>query len=835
MSRLSMHPTATFTLLLVLFVASTLFSALTTPPVTAQNNGFSLRFYGNGVNDIDRVKIPIDDPATNLPGPPADIGATDFTLEFWMRATAADNRAAAVSCGDNIAWINGNVIVDRDRFNQDRKFGLSVAGGRLVFGVSGDGTGNRTICGSINVLDGQWHHVAIQRRRIDGWMWLYVDGVLDAQGDGPDGDISYPDNGVPGNFCGSNGRSPCTNSDPFLVIAAEKHDAGSAYPSYSGWFDELRISSVLRYNNAFTRPTLPFTTDAQTLALYHFDEGSGDTINDVSGAVGGPSNGIRRYGGSPPGPEWSTDTTWISGVPPTATSTRTSTPTATRTATATATATGLPPTATATAILPTATATAAPPSATATSTPSPLPVTIANLLANPGFELDANSDGRPDNWTSQSRFTRSNATVLSGSFAGQHFSLNEANYTIAQTVNDIVAGRSYAFRGWVNIPATSDTFTFRLQVRWRDISSSIIGTNTFATYSAATSGWSEASGRLNAPAGATSADILMVASSLRATIYVDDFAFGEEVVSLPTNTPTATATALPTSTPTALPTNTATPLPTNTATPLPTNTPTATATPLPTNTPTATATALPTSTPTALPTSTPTALPTSTPTRTATPAPSQNNALAFDGVNDEARGNAIPITTGNLTIEAWLRPAANNQSAVLVSAADDNSGWSVELNNGLLTWWSAVPGGNWQSASHPTPLVAGSWYHIAVTYSGGTARVFVNGTAGPATSVGALPQSPWFHVGGLQGYGFFQGQIDELRLSDQVRYTAAFTPPATGFVPDAATRALYRLNEGSGQSSADSSGNGYHLSLGTSSTVDSADPQWVVSTAPFSQ
>ncbi len=27
----------------------------------------SLRFYGNGVNDIDRVKIRIDDPATTLP------------------------------------------------------------------------------------------------------------------------------------------------------------------------------------------------------------------------------------------------------------------------------------------------------------------------------------------------------------------------------------------------------------------------------------------------------------------------------------------------------------------------------------------------------------------------------------------------------------------------------------------------------------------------------------------------------------------------------------------------------------------------------------------------
>lgn len=279
-------------------------------PGDARAAELSLRFFGNGVDDIDRVKIRIDDPATATPGPPADIGATDFTLEFWMKATAAENQAPAVSCGSNIAWINGNIVVDRDRYNQDRKFGLSIAGGRLVFGVSGDGTGDETICGTSDVLDGLWHHVAVQRRRSDGRLWLYVDGALEAQGDGPGGDISYPDDGVPGSFCGG----PCTNSDPFLVIAAEKHDAGSAYPSFSGWIDELRLSSVLRYAASFTRPAAPFVPDGSTVALYHFDEGSGSVVTDSSGAPGGPSHGTRSFGGSPAGPEWSADVPWAATV-----------------------------------------------------------------------------------------------------------------------------------------------------------------------------------------------------------------------------------------------------------------------------------------------------------------------------------------------------------------------------------------------------------------------------------------------------------------------------------------------------------------------------------------
>lgn len=269
------------------------------------SGGYSLRFHGNGTDDIDRVKIQIDQlPPDTSAGPPADIGAEDFTLEFWMRATAAENGAGAVSCGDNLAWINGNIVFDRDRYNQDRKFGLSIAGGVFVFGTSGDQTGDHTICGTTGVLDDAWHHVAIARRRSDGRMWLFVDGNLEAEEDGPDGDISYPDDGVPGDFCGG----PCNGSDPFLVIGAEKHDAGPEYPAYAGYIDEVRISRVLRYTAPFSPVADPFVADGDTVALYHFDEGQGSVANDSSGAQGGPSNGDIQTGGSPAGPEWSTET-----------------------------------------------------------------------------------------------------------------------------------------------------------------------------------------------------------------------------------------------------------------------------------------------------------------------------------------------------------------------------------------------------------------------------------------------------------------------------------------------------------------------------------------------
>jgi glucose/arabinose dehydrogenase len=270
----------------------------------AAEAGHALQFDGTGTGNVDRVRIRVDDPATSLPGPRLDVGAADFTIELWVKGTLAGNAAPAIACGANANWINGNVVLDRDRYNQDRKFGLSFGNGRAAFGVSGAGTGERTICGTSNVLDGQWHHVAVQRRRGDGWLWLFVDGNLEAQADGPDGDVSYPDNGVPGNFCGG----PCVN-DPFLVIGAEKHDAGAAYPSFKGYVDELRISTMLRYPASnFPRPVAPFVADSATAALYHFDEGRGDRLFDVMPKATGATDGeIRRA--TPTGyPLWSTDT-----------------------------------------------------------------------------------------------------------------------------------------------------------------------------------------------------------------------------------------------------------------------------------------------------------------------------------------------------------------------------------------------------------------------------------------------------------------------------------------------------------------------------------------------
>jgi hypothetical protein len=256
--------------------------------------GASLRFFGTGSGDIDRVKIAL------TPLKPSNV-AGDFTIEWWMKALPGENTSNVVNCNANDGWIFGNIIFDRDVYGAGDygDFGIALTNGRIAFGVSVGASGN-TICGATNVADGAWHHVAVTRVAASGQLRIFVDGGLDAQGSGAAGDVSYRD-----------GRATSyPNSDPFLVLAAEKHDAGAAYPSYSGWLDEVRVSNSVRYAANFVRPSAPFAADANAVALYHFDEGAGNTLNDTSGASGGPSHGVIRFGGTPTRPEWSTDTPW---------------------------------------------------------------------------------------------------------------------------------------------------------------------------------------------------------------------------------------------------------------------------------------------------------------------------------------------------------------------------------------------------------------------------------------------------------------------------------------------------------------------------------------------
>ncbi len=274
-------------------------------------------YFGNGldfalqlVNDPSEisghVRIQIDDPEQNTPGPPADVGFHDFVIEWWLKADPGSNTAPDVECGANDNWKDGNIIFDRSRSTDGAEWGISLVGGRLAFGVRGDDLSEITLCSANRVDDGAWHHIAVQRNRWegsipDGQLWIFVDGQLEAEAIGPQRDISYPDDGNPGPACSPSVTGECIFSDPFLFIGSSKSDRGHGF---SGLIDNVRFSWWLRYLTGFD-PTPNFNLqDSQTVALLQFNEGRGDTMFDTGGYDGGASNAHVILGSSSASPKW---------------------------------------------------------------------------------------------------------------------------------------------------------------------------------------------------------------------------------------------------------------------------------------------------------------------------------------------------------------------------------------------------------------------------------------------------------------------------------------------------------------------------------------------------
>lgn len=132
-----------------------------------------------------------------------------------------------------------------------------------------------------------------------------------------------------------------------------------------------------------------------------------------------------------------------------------------------------------------------------------------NLIRNPGFELDVNGDGRPDEWLpASSAFTRSQTKVYTGAYSGKYVLTRIQHSAVSQRVTGISAGSSYVFNGMINVDASPGTrFTFDIEFQWRNGSGTVIG-RTLLRGGGETKEWVQKRGAIRAPAGA--ADLMVV-------------------------------------------------------------------------------------------------------------------------------------------------------------------------------------------------------------------------------------------------------------------------------------------------------------------------------------
>jgi Concanavalin A-like lectin/glucanases superfamily len=151
-----------------------------------------------------------------------------------------------------------------------------------------------------------------------------------------------------------------------------------------------------------------------------------------------------------------------------------------------------------------------------------------------------------------------------------------------------------------------------------------------------------------------------------------------------------------------------------------------------------------------------------------------DSAVSFGGGLGSVPFSSILNPAGPFTVEFWAKPADTAAHTAISSQFRsgsarlgyicydhfDGSGWEFEMGN---------PGGIGVDLIGATPVVAGNWYHVAMTYDGGSnATLYVFGYADAAsTTVGSggyIPNaSAAFQIGQRnQGAFPFNGTLDEV-------------------------------------------------------------------------
>jgi hypothetical protein len=203
------------------------------------------------------------------------------------------------------------------------------------------------------------------------------------------------------------------------------------------------------------------------------------------------------------------------------------------------------------------------------------------------------------------------------------------------------------------------------------------------------------------------------------------------------------------------------------------------------------------------------------PTLTAYASGTNGGSGYFDVTGDtlSAGSNAaFALGTGDFTVETFAYYVAqSNVDAIAVANWDGvtwgSNKWSLHLDHttarAKVTFWfhnysSTVP-----LLTSTNTLTIGQWHHVAVSRSGNTFRLFINGvldvSATNSTSLDGGNNSPIYVGGGGGGAGsqYFNGYLSSTRLvKGTAVYTATFTTPTAPLTAVSGTSLLLNFTNG---------------------------------------
>lgn len=216
-------------------------------------------------------------------------------------------------------------------------------------------------------------------------------------------------------------------------------------------------------------------------------------------------------------------------------------------------------------------------------------------------------------------------------------------------------------------------------------------------------------------------------------------------------------------------------------------------------------------------------------------------SVIFDGVDgtdlrvyDQGK---LAYGTGDFTIEFWLRPTATG-GIIWDQRPQGNLGAqpTIYMAGSTLTYYTNS--GNRITGS---TLSTNTWYHIALSRSGTSTKMFVDGTQVGSTYTDSTNyvSSTFTKIGGDQydaTGNYLNGHIDEVRVSNSARYTANFTAPTAPFTNDENTLLLLHM-DGTDASTFFEDDNGLRLQRGVraigNAQVDTAQSKFGFASALF--
>ena len=116
---------------------------------------------------------------------------------------------------------------------------------------------------------------------------------------------------------------------------------------------------------------------------------------------------------------------------------------------------------------------------------------------------------------------------------------------------------------------------------------------------------------------------------------------------------------------------------------------------------------------------------------------------------------------------------------------------NIDLNAGATGKVNYYDGSSGTAST--TTFSTGTWNHFACVKSSGTVKVYLNGTSIITQTSVSNSSNRTLYIGGYTNV-WFNGWIDEVRVSNTARYTANFTPSTTPFQNDANTVLLLHMD-----------------------------------------